>query len=246
MVTASLLAGCVPAQQGPQTAAAVPNFVFTPPSTAPIKTNMSIGILKAEPLGNLWVEQITLQPGLPNQSTVTRPRMYVDQLLSSAQKDMEKILVAKGFPTAGTYPTLDEMTYSEKQRAVLILRPTFEVNANVVRQGYGSGQTATVSGTVTLEMIEPVTREKIWLKRLTLEPFTKVLPAKPVDFGSLFSVPPQTNDTQIQDNSLILLLNTFYATAMQKVWDHLDPQEIGDLKRQVDEVRKNSTHTAHP
>jgi hypothetical protein len=178
----------------------------------------------------------------------TRPRKYVGQLLDSAQKDIEKILVAKGFPTAGTYTTLDEMTYSEKQRAVLVMRPTFDVNVDVVRQqGFGGGQSATISGTVSLELMEPVTREKIWLKRLTLDPLTQVLPPQPVDLSQLLVKPQQqqANSTQIQDNALVGLLNTFYATAMQKIWDHLDPQEIAGLKQQVDEVRKNSTHSAH-
>jgi hypothetical protein len=75
---------------------------------------------------------------------------------------LKKLSIAKGYTTAGTFSSIDEMTYSQKERASFILRPILYLDLNV------QSEQGTMSGNVTLELMEPMSKEKIWIKRRSI------------------------------------------------------------------------------
>jgi hypothetical protein len=120
-------------------------------------------------------------------------------MVTAAKTDMEKIIIAKGFNTLGPFESIDEMTYSQKERASLIFVPTFESNMDfqgAQTQTLGSRAVSQegavlVRGSVILAFLEPLTREKVWLKRFDLEPFyapyTTVMRVKLVTPGEIIA-----------------------------------------------------------
>lgn len=158
----------------------------------------------------------------------------INRMLDATQVDVQKMLVAKGFTVAGAYDSVDEMTFQQKQRASLVLIPSFSVDLTVTgANSVFSPHTGTVSGSVLLEMREPMSREKVWIKRLDLPPTTATVTMDAARINNAY-VPVITT------NSLTALLNEFYPVVMQKIWDHLDPVELQSLKRDADKL-KNTT-----
>ncbi|HXY99178.1 MAG TPA: hypothetical protein VEI03_04205 [Stellaceae bacterium] len=223
VVVAATVAACAPIQSGPPVA---PNFVFAPPSSnSATHYNMSIGILRPLGAGQAPGENffVTNVPIFANGKAV------IDQMLTATQADIERIIIARGFTTAGAYSTIDEMTFSAKERATLILRPTFTVNLTVMNVPFGQS-TATIGGYAVLELLEPMSREKVWIKRLDLAPITRPVQLQPGQIGNqLVSV--------ISTNSMTDLLNVFYMPMMAKMWDQLDGREIETLKRDADKLK---------
>ena len=100
---------------------------------------------------------------------------------SSMGTDLDKILIAKGMTTTGPFPSLDEITYSEKKNAELTLAPKVFISTEVKygdlkpitrREGLTMERdfTMNISGWVTFIMQEPLSGEKMWIKKLELDP----------------------------------------------------------------------------
>src|SRR5258708_1439183 len=102
-------------------------------------------------------------------------------LPSSMGREVDKIVSAKGMTTTGPYHSLDEITYSEKKNAELTLAPKIFITTEIK---YGNMQPTrrregltmerefnmSISGWITFIMQEPLSGEKMWIKKLELEP----------------------------------------------------------------------------
>lgn len=241
-----LLAGCAPLPaSAPAEAPAVPNFVFAVPNSAPpVSPAMPIAILQPRTAGSLFFETV---PGVPGgaqaAASAQRTRFQVAEMLNASKTDLERILIAKGFPSAGTFLTTDEMTFAQKERSSLILSPNMDVNVDVAGGGFGQARTATVSGTVSLEFIEPMSREKVWVKRVQLPPHTVQIKNDAPSFAEILAASKQPpNPNAIGKAAMTQLLNDFYATAMTKIWDQLDPREIQSLKKDADKLKSRTNY----
>jgi hypothetical protein len=105
-------------------------------------------------------------------------------LSNSMGTDLDKILIAKGVTTTGPFPSLSEITYSEKKDAALTLAPKVFITTemkkvNETRQIYNSSPPRTeqdfvmsITGWMVFIMQEPLSGEKMWIKKLELEPVT--------------------------------------------------------------------------
>lgn len=223
-----IVAGCAPIQSGPPV---TPNFAFTPPNSgATTHSSMTIGILRPSAPGRVAGASF-FGADVPIFDT---GKAVIEQMLNATQADIERIIIARGFTTAGAYPTIDEMTYGQKQQASLILRPLFTVNLTVATVPF-SGSTATISGYAVLELLEPMSREKVWVKRLDLVPITKPVRMEiGQSGGQMISV--------ISTSSLTDLLNAFYTPTMEKMWNQLDAREIQALKRDADKLKATTQY----
>jgi hypothetical protein len=244
-----LFIGCVPPQ--PQTPKQVynTNFTYEPPSTAQSKCNMTIAIIKPQTSGTMFSDVL-----ISSGPDMRRALEYGNDMLKAAKGDMEKILIAKGFNTLGPFESIDEMTYSEKERASLLYVPIFDANMDFMGGNVAQGTPGTVSqqasinmrGSVSLAFLEPMTREKVWMKRFDLEPYTEsyvasaqTSPADPLSAAvnqALFGGAQQNQKTQLEAATLVL--NNFYQKAMSKMWDHLDQREIQQLKTETEKLKK--------
>jgi hypothetical protein len=245
-VAAVVLAGCAPLPaSAPAEAPAVANFVFAVPNSAPpVSPPMPIAILQPRTAGSLFFETLRAAPGaVPAASVAQRTRFQVAEMLNASKTDLERILIAKGFPSAGTFQTTDDMTFAQKERSSLILSPNMDVNVDVVGGGFGQAKMATVSGTVSLEFIEPMSREKVWVKRVQLPPHTVQIKADAPSFAEILAAGKQApNPNAIGKVAMTQLLNDFYATAMSKIWDQLDPREIQGLKKDADKLKGRTNY----
>lgn len=226
------IGGCAtPNQQPPVT----PNFVFTPTSSAPAKNGMSIAILRPGSKGGfLETNRADLRP-------------VINDFLNAYRTDLEKIILAKGFTTAGAYAAFDEMTFSQKERSALILRPEVAFNITTQTGVLGADSTAIATGTVTIEFLEPMSKEKVWIKRFELPPTTQKVEMAVLrtSDGRLATNPDGTLRLGLTANSATALLNSFYAAAFSRIYEQIDSREILALKSDAEKLKRRTNYRAN-
>ena len=234
MIFATLLAGgCVIKPEGPPV---TPNFVYNPPTTVPsTKNSMSIAILMPGQKGSFF------------QLSESETKSAIYDFLKSYQTDLEKVMVAKGFTTSGAYASYDEMTFAQKERSSLLLKPEISFNIVTQRGVFGEDSKATVSGSVVIEFLEPMSKEKVWIKHFNLPETTQPVAMTLVQGpnGHLLKNPDGTLRYELSSNSRINLLNSFYASAFAKIWEQLDAREIGALKKDADKLKSRTNYRAN-
>ncbi len=244
------LIGCVPPQPRTPKQVYTPNFTFEPPSTAQNKCDMTIAIIKPQTSGTMFSD-VLIRSGPEMQRALD----YGNDMLKAAKGDMEKILIAKGFNVLGPFDSIDEMTFSEKERASLLYVPVFDANMDFMGGDVSQGTSGSVSqqatvnmrGSVSLAFLEPMTREKVWMKRFDLEPYSDSYvasaqmrmrqndPLAAAISQALMGDAQQSQKTQLE--AAVVVLNNFYQKAMNKMWDHLDPKEIQSLKKEAAKLK---------
>lgn len=179
---------------------------------------------------------------------------------SSLAADLDKILIAKGIKVSGPFPTYDDITYSDKKSADLALTPTVFLTASEVRYGapavVGSAGVAdyverhfsmTVQGFVEFVLVESLSRQKLWVKKLELEP-------QQIQGVQAYAINPVTDPTtgavtRLDVGPVIYkgveeaigdAMMRWYPTIAQKAWTYLDTEEMATLKPQVAEIREHS------
>ncbi len=167
--------------------------------------------------------------------------------VSSMKADLEKMLVAKGFKVTGPYDSIDVMTFPEKKTADLTLTPIVDVRAaeqitNKTGTGsvffpYQADGVYVVSGWVSLVMLEPLTGEKIWIKRIEVSPVQQSFLWKYQLVQSGYQVSTHTiEDTRA--HSVAAALSKIYPKVMQTTWDYFHPDEVLLMKKQAEEARR--------
>jgi hypothetical protein len=198
---------------------------------------------------------------------------------ASMGADLEKLLVAKGLTATGPFPTLDDITYAEKKGAALTLAPRvyiqtelrYEGPARMVPDGFTTLADGTVvqarsqrtfvmltSGWITFVMQEPLSGEKMWIKKLELDPIesrgVEVYDARPVmqtmpgAWGKSYEIPTgqyAPGSTLLYDGKVDALadaLMAVYPKTMERFWNFLDPEEMKHLKKKSQEIRARKVY----
>jgi hypothetical protein len=120
-----------------------------------------------------------------------------------------------------------------------------QVRLNItLANSFGLQSTAQASGTISIEFLEPMSREKVWIKRFELPPVTQ-----PVELalirgpnGMLAHNLDGSLVVGLSRNSTVKLLNEFYGSAFTKIWDQLDPKEIRGLKADADKLKSRTNY----
>jgi hypothetical protein len=179
--------------------------------------------------------------------------------------DLDKILIAKGVTTTGPFASLDEITYSEKKGANLTLAPrvfiAVETKQGPFQQIYGvdrqeSHFVLSVTGWVTFIMQEPMTGEKMWIKKLEIEPIQAegVIAQESVaqysNAGGCGG--PQFVGYQAgkllydgKADALANALKDIYPMVMERFYKYLEPEEMVALKVKGEEIRANKVYTGN-
>jgi hypothetical protein len=219
--------------------------------------------------GSVPVTIIVVDPDYKDVESVFGEKLYWNVgkgFSSSMAVDMDKLIIAKGMTVKGPVAVLDEITYSDKKGADLTLVPKvfFTVDVEYVGEwqpvNVGTPEirmerqfAMKVGGWVSFVLMEPLTAEKMWIKKLEME---EILVA---GFECAEAV-PQLTETKglfgqttgstvsgysagnvIYDGKLDALANAlkkFYPTILSRFWTYLDPEELEGLKSKVDEIRK--------
>lgn len=196
------------------------SFIFTPPSSvAATKSGLSVAILKPLKAGSYF---------LPTAPFTAESDVTMAHMLEAVETDTERSLIAKGFTTTGKYISADEMTFSQKQNAQLLLKQKITVDIAV------TGSQAIISGNVVLELMESRSRTKLWIKHLEIAPISSNVE---MIYGKKQTPQGQQLVNVVSPNSVTELLNAFYKPVMQKIWDQLDATELENLKSDLDKLR---------
>jgi hypothetical protein len=205
-----------------------PQFLFEPPSKEPT-FNAVLGITSPSYNPEILIFSLIL----PEDKI--KIKNIVETFTKSTATDFEKIIIAKGCKVTGPFSTLYEMTYPEKEGCDLVIVPTIFITTN-----YNSAiGILTLSGFMKIEIIEPISGEKMWVKKIDFETVSEQY-----QFSSYFSRSVHTyyisRDTR--PHALQRALEKIYPKVMGTVWNYLDTQEISYLKREGEKVREKKRY----
>lgn len=175
-----------------------------------------------------------------------RDNQYLKMFLKGLQTDLDRTLLAKGF-TVTAFQSLDEMTFPDKKAAPLALHPELLIvldetyTTDTTRPILGGKSiekkgTMTVSAVVKFAMIEPMSAQKIWLKKVDVNPETVT-----IDVDLLMDAHGNLNrlrrNKDNREAAIVEALNKAYEPIMGKFWSYLNAEEIRMMKKAADEVR---------
>ncbi len=244
------------------------NYAFnfeTPPPAPPKSVDVAIIVVETE----FWKTDVFREESY---------RALGDGLARSMGVDLQKIVIAKGITVLGPYETYDEVVYGDKKTASLMLAPKLEMQIAVNYFGpatkiSGVNQAGQyehrmsrdfemkVEGYLTLVMMEPLSREKMWIKKFELTPVTlrgvehwEAAPEYTPTYGFFGEVTGRkltgwNQGAMIYDDKpevLADVVQSFYQMVLGKCWTFIDPQEILDLKATAQEIRDKAEYGARP
>ncbi len=207
-----------------------------------------------------------VEPAYKEAITKTYSRV-VKSFSSSIGSGLDQILVAKGMTTKGPYGSLDELPYPDKKNSNLTLTETVfiqtveQADANAPRYGqpntyYTNSQGKNVlcevqSGKLTaevwltFELREPLSAEKMWIKRLDLGTMERTY-----QVGIEKYMYQDPNNPWVQQwrygeeqfntkpDALASILNEVYPNIMKSAWVYLNTEELLKLNEKVKEIRQ--------
>lgn len=219
------------------------------------------------PAGSVPVTVAVVNPSYRETDSALMNELYskvARGFTSSMGTDLDKILIAKGMTTTGPYPSLDEITYSDKKNAELTLAPKIFISTEIK---YGNMQPTrrnegltmerefnmSISGWVTFIMQEPLSGEKMWIKKLELEPVKvsgleifEAIPRYGSDgCGGHSVVGYDASEKHLylgQTEAMAGALKQLYPVIMSKFQLFLDSDEMVQLKEKGKEIRTRKVY----
>jgi hypothetical protein len=223
------------------------------------------------PVGSLRVTMAIVDPLFVQQNEyITKHDPVAKGFTRSLSIDLDKLLIAKGMTVTGPFESLDAMTYPDKKNADLSLTPDLIMNVTVKQGGWTrNGQNlimpveVTVDGSLSLVMREPLSSEKIWIKKLPFQSVTKsgqvVAKAQTLVAGanygslqgknkvSLLELMNASGKVVVQPGEIVVdgeaeamadCIKDSYKPILDTVWNYINGQEVKILKEKATEVRK--------
>jgi len=183
---------------------------------------------------------------------------------NSLAADLDKQLVAKGVKVSGPYATYDDITYPDKRAAEYALTPVVFLTASIkwgtpVPVGSGGAVdyierkfSLTAQGFVEFVLVEPLSRQKLWVKKLELEPqsiegveaYAANVVSDPTTGQPIRTdVGPMLYDGK--QDAMADAMTRWYPIIAEKAWTYLNTDEMTSLKPQVVEIREHSGSIIH-
>jgi hypothetical protein len=174
--------------------------------------------------------------------------------------DLDKIIVSKGMTSIGPYQTLDDVTFPAKRGSDITLAPRVFLTTETKfsppteREYQGTGHfaksfTMRIGGWVSYEMREPITGQKLWVKRLDLTERDvqgiEVYDAVAVRTDKYGHVTQWAEGKQVhsgREDALADAIRAYYPEIMEKAWTYLDTDEIQELRKMAQEVRDRKVY----
>jgi hypothetical protein len=207
-----------------------------------------------------------VEPAYKEAITKTYSRV-VKSFSSSIGSGLDQILVAKGMTTKGPYASLDELPYPDKKNSNLTLTETVfiqtveQADANAPRYGqpntyYTNSQGKNVlcevqSGKLTaevwltFELREPLSAEKMWIKRLDLGTLERSYQVGVEKYMYKDPSNPWVQEWRLGEeqfntkpDALASILNEVYPKIMNSAWVYLNTEELLKLNEKVKEIRQ--------
>ena len=169
-----------------------------------------------------------------------------NNLSRSIERDFQEMLSTYGYGIKGPFPSYDDMTYPDKEQSDMILLPGIKlsVSQNINwRGGYeiGSNSSVTVDMSFFMVLLEPLTKERLWVKDITLEPVTVPLAMKVFGATKYGGVPSLEVLLAWEDDLHAALgshLSTEYDRVLNRMSSYLHPKEMEIVKNAAMRVRE--------
>jgi hypothetical protein len=229
----TLAVGCASAP--PPVPAYAPQFSFPYPAGEAPASEVTIAIVR--PVDSA---------GLTHADSLSAKNAIAFNAAMTAQ--FQEMFSKKGFKQTGPFDDINSMTFVDKKGADLTLTPQVGITitapfVNVHQQDdmfgtrpstiYKATGSCVASGFVSFVLIEPLSGEKIWVKKIDV-------PQTEADcFGER---PDRLGLNTIITNGAAHTLEKVYAAVMKKVWDYLSPEEVTLLKKQSQELRAKKVY----
>ena len=179
---------------------------------------------------------------------------FVKSFSGFLASSLDEIIIAKGMTAKGPYENLDMITYPDKKASDLTLTEVVfvglrgkewistddafvdtEDERNVLCDLFTYKMKTEIW--IALEMREPLTAEKMWIKKINLgEHIVQYQIASKTERSG------QGERTRIlfntREDAVAKLLDELYLEIMKTAWDYLNTEEMLVLKRTGEEIRK--------
>lgn len=171
-------------------------------------------------------------------------------LIGGLRASFNELLVGKGFNVTGPFDSVENMTFPEKKGADFVLFPEMDVSADVKAENprpHGVGENAfivcdtsiAVGGNVSLVVKEPLSGEKMWVKRIEIPAEKKVLGQA----GCVGGQPTeQTKAEQTFRDEWGRAHEALYSAIMRGLDKHVNGEEFQTLKKQSAELREKKKY----
>lgn len=234
------------------------SFSFEHPEKSNQKIGITIGIVSPQwekdsfVYGAAFSAKANERLMKPNMQATKGPiprELYeiIKEFDKSVGNEFESMMVSRGFNTMGPFDKIEDMTYPQKKACNLVLYPEFNLkiadSPELVEIDEVKGR-ATLRSEIILNIIEPLSKEKLWMKKISLqsEPF----PYKfKFNFHRLYT--QKGNLAGYQRNGIkwdnrtqrvAAALSSYYKDLMQQAWKYFSPEELSILKSHSDEIRE--------
>ena len=172
-----------------------------------------------------------------------------NNLSRSIERDFQEMLSTYGYGIKGPFLSYDDMTYPDKEQSDMILLPGIKilVSQNINwRSNYevGSNSSVTVDMSFFMVLLEPLTRERVWVKDITLQPITVPLAMKIFGGTKYGGVPSLEVLLAYEDDLHAALgshLSTEYNMVLNRMSSYLHPREMEIVKNAAMRVREKKT-----
>ncbi|MCA9543725.1 MAG: hypothetical protein KC613_05025 [Myxococcales bacterium] len=240
---AALLVACGPAPKPrPKVKPYTPSFSYTAAQAAgPL--DVTVGVVGAEFTGDgeTWWRQ-------------NRDDEVARRMVASLRASFTELLSRKGFRVAGPYDSLANMTFPEKKGSDLVLFATLDITASAqasdqntdASRNFLTGQVTTtqtckiayaLQGDISLIVKEPLSGEKMWVKRL--EVMQKTQPVQVTGNACLGAGVPDGVEVK---NAWARMHEATYKQVMGALDRYVSGEEFQVLQRQAQELRAKKAY----
>jgi hypothetical protein len=167
----------------------------------------------------------------------------------SLKKELEALMISKGFRVSGPFNNLNEMTFPEKKQADLTLQPVITLALEVPQtnchletsfagalMGLQNDSSAceasgscTIQGRIDFEVLEPLSGQKMWTKSVNINSASEDCSAQSLEAYKV-----------VYDNAVAKLLDGAYNATIAKMDTYFNREEMELVKQQSLELRPKS------
>lgn len=236
-----LVVGCAGIiQETPPQVTILPIFSFESPNIETKKNNIVLGIIK--PIHDTGFLTIPVM----DSENRTNIKNTIGYFTKSMATDFEKIIIARGYRAKGPFDSLSDMAYPDKKGSDLLLSSEIFLSTSYSTTGkadfsgfFGPAKDGilTVSGFMKLMIFEPLSGEKMWIKKINFEPVSIGYKFSYYDVGKEQKIKIDTRPEKLK-----IALEKIYPKIMNVAWKYLHPEEILYLKKESQEIRKRKQY----
>ena len=168
----------------------------------------------------------------------------VNEFASAFNKNFYDMMIDKGINTLGPFKNLDEMTFPEKKNSDLVVSPeinfvfsTAQLSTQSKMNSVVYSYNISVGGSLDISILEPLSKERMWLKKLDLENLEKSM-----TFELKGSQNNAANINTYTNNAYVDLLNIFFNTSFPTISKYFSAEELLVLKKQSQELREKKSY----